>query len=70
MFDTKNSSRWSKIKVGLVLTVGLFILLLLSIFRGEHSEYFLKKQNKNKFTDVIGLRKGAPVWISGSRKDR
>jgi phospholipid/cholesterol/gamma-HCH transport system substrate-binding protein len=66
MFDTKKQLKWSKLKVGLVLTVGLLILVLAVFFAANIQNIFTEKTElKIQFTDVMGLRKGAPVWILG-----
>jgi phospholipid/cholesterol/gamma-HCH transport system substrate-binding protein len=66
MFDTKKQLRWSKMKAGLVITLALLILLVAVFFAGDIQNLFLKKTElKIQFKDVVGLRKGAPVWILG-----
>jgi phospholipid/cholesterol/gamma-HCH transport system substrate-binding protein len=66
MFDTRRQLRWSKIKVGLVITIAFLILLVAVFFAGNIQNIFLKKAElKIQFKDVVGLRKGAPVWILG-----
>jgi len=66
MFDTRKQLRWSKIKVGLVITIAFLILLGAVFFAGNIQKIFLKKAElKIQFKDVVGLRKGAPVWILG-----
>jgi len=66
MFEAKKRLRWSKIKVGLVITLALFALLVAVFFAGNIQNIFLKQiELKIHFKDVVGLRKGAPVWILG-----
>jgi phospholipid/cholesterol/gamma-HCH transport system substrate-binding protein len=66
MFDAKKQVRWSQIKVGLVITIAFLILLIAVFFAGNIQNIFLKKAEfKIQFKDVVGLRKGAPVWILG-----
>ncbi len=66
MFDVKKQLKWSQIKVGLVLTVAFAVLLIAVFFAGNIQNVFLKKAElKIQFRDVVGLRKGAPVWILG-----
>ncbi len=66
MFDAKRQLKWSQIKVGLVITIAFLILLLSVFFAGNIQNIFLKKAElKIQFRDVVGLRKGAPVWILG-----
>jgi phospholipid/cholesterol/gamma-HCH transport system substrate-binding protein len=66
MFDIKKQFLWSKLKVGLVITLGLFTVFITVFFAGSienllSPEIELKAQIQN----VKGLRKGAPVWVSG-----
>jgi len=66
MFDAKRQLKWSQIKVGLVITVAFLILLISVFFAGNIQSVFLSKAElKIQFRDVVGLRKGAPVWILG-----
>ena len=66
MFDVKKQLKWSQIKVGLVITIAFVILLIAVFFAGNIQNVFLKKAElKIQFRDVVGLRKGAPVWILG-----
>jgi len=66
MFDTRKQLKWSQIKVGLVMTVAFVVLLIAVFFAGNIQNVFLKKAElKIQFGDVVGLRKGAPVWILG-----
>ena len=66
MFDAKKQLKWSQMKVGLVITVACLILLISVFFAGNIQNLFLKKTElKIQFSDVVGLRKGAPVWILG-----
>jgi len=66
MFDTQKQLKWSKLKVGSVLTVALLILVVAVFFAANIQDILTKKEElKIQFTDVMGLRKGAPVWILG-----
>lgn len=66
MFDAKRQLKWSQIKVGLVITVAFLTLLISVFFAGSIQNIFLKKAElRIEFRDVVGLRKGAPVWILG-----
>ncbi|HUL30444.1 MAG TPA: MlaD family protein, partial [Thermodesulfobacteriota bacterium] len=66
MFDTKKQLQWSKLKVGLVLAVALVILVVAVFFAANIQDLFTKKAElRIQFTDAMGLRKGAPVWILG-----
>ncbi len=66
MFDTKKELRWSEIRVGLVITVGLLALLTAVLFAGSIQNILSRKvELKIDFRNVEGLRKGAPVWILG-----
>jgi phospholipid/cholesterol/gamma-HCH transport system substrate-binding protein len=67
MFDMKKKLRWSKLKVGLVISLALLILLLSVFFAGKIENLFIPRvELKAQFRDVRGLRKGAPVWIFGT----
>ncbi len=66
MFDAKKELRWSKLKVGLVITIAFLVLCLAVFFAGDIQSLFSKKvELRIQFRDVEGLRKGAPVWILG-----
>ena len=66
MFDAGKQLRWSKLKVGIVITVALLILLITVFFAGNlHSLFARKTELKIYFKNVEGLRTGAPVWILG-----
>ncbi len=66
MFDLKKKLMWSKLKVGLVVTAALVTLFFTVFFAGGIESLFSPKvELKAQIQDVKGLRKGAPVWISG-----
>jgi len=66
MFDMKKHIKWSKIKVGLVITIALLTLLVAVFFAGNIQSFFLPKTDlKVQFRDIEGLRRGAPVWVLG-----
>lgn len=66
MFEIKKQLMWSKLKVGLVITLTLLIFFITVFFAGAIEKFFSKKvELKAHIQDVKGLRKGAPVWISG-----
>lgn len=66
MFDTKKQLRWSKLKVGLVITLALLIMIVAIFFAGGIKEMFSPRiELKAQFMDAKGLRRGAPVWIFG-----
>jgi phospholipid/cholesterol/gamma-HCH transport system substrate-binding protein len=66
MFDIKKQFLWSKLKVGVVITIALSILLLTIFFAGSIEKIFSSKvELKAQIQNVKGLRKGAPVWVSG-----
>src|SRR4030043_1969366 len=66
MFDIKKQFLWSKLKVGLVVTLALFTLFI-TVFFASSIENLLspKVELKAQIQNVKGLRKGAPVWVSG-----
>ncbi len=66
MADYKKQIRLSQLKVGIVFTVAFAILFLTIIFAGTIGDIFRPKATIYAvFTDVKGLREGAPVWFSG-----
>ena len=66
MFDMKKQLMWSKLKVGLVVTLSLLVLLFTVFLAGSIEDIFSPKiALRAQIDDVRGLRKGAPVWISG-----
>ncbi len=66
MFDLKKQLMWSKLKVGLVITAAL-ITLFLTVFFAGGIELLLSPtvELSAQMKDVKGLRRGAPVWLSG-----
>lgn len=66
MFDIKKQLFWSKLKVGLVITLALSILFMTVFFAGSIERILSPKAKlKVQIHNVKGLRKGAPVWVSG-----
>ncbi len=66
MFETQKQLRWSKLKVGLVITIAFLVLCLAVLFAGNIQSLISKKvELKIQFKDVEGLRTGAPVWVLG-----
>lgn len=66
MFDAEKQLRWSKLKVGIVITFALLILLITVFFAGDLRSLISRKvELKIYFQNVEGLRTGAPVWILG-----
>lgn len=67
MFEMKKQLRWSKLKVGAVITLALLVLLVAIFFAGGIEKIFSPRTDlKIQFRDVRGLRMGAPVWIFGT----
>lgn len=57
--------KWGEIKVGVLITIAIFVLLWAS-FSGSGTSIFDKKISYVAYFDnVAGLVKGAPVWIAG-----
>lgn len=66
MFDIKKQLLWSKLKVGLVITLAILILFLTVFFAGSIERILSPKAElKVQIQNIKGLRKGAPVWVSG-----
>jgi phospholipid/cholesterol/gamma-HCH transport system substrate-binding protein len=67
MFEREKQLRWSKWRIGLVITIALILLLLSVFFAGNIKELFIKKvELKAQIQNVEGLRAGSPVWIHGT----
>jgi phospholipid/cholesterol/gamma-HCH transport system substrate-binding protein len=66
MFDIKKQFLWSKLKVGLVMTLALFTLVITVFFAGSIENLLSPKvELEAQIQNVKGLREGAPVWVSG-----
>ena len=66
MYDVKKQLMWSKLRVGVVITLALITLFFTVFFAGGIEDLFSPKVTvKAQIEDVKGLRKGAPVWLSG-----
>ncbi|MBS1126231.1 MAG: mce-like protein [Nitrospirae bacterium] len=66
MYEIKKQLAWSKLKVGIVMSIALAALLLTVLFTGDISNIISKKELiKIDFRDVGGLRSGSPVWFAG-----
>lgn len=66
MFDMKKQLMWAKLKVGLVVSLALLVLFVTVFFAGGIQSILSPKVDiKAQIKDVRGLRKGAPVWVSG-----
>ncbi len=68
MYDTPKKLSWAKLRVGAVVTAGLAILFLAIVFAGSIRQLFLPQVRIfAEFSDVRGLRPGAPIWFAGVR---
>ena len=66
MFDYSENLRWARYKVGLIASAALVIISLVVIFAANIGNLFAHKVDiYADFTDVEGLKKGAPAWLSG-----
>lgn len=66
MFDTKKQAPWAALKVGTVITLAFLVLFLTVFFAGGIEDLLSPKSEiKAKVQHVKGLRRGAPVWLSG-----
>ncbi len=66
MFDLKKQVRWAQIKTGIIITLALGILFLSVFFAGSIERLVYPKITiRAAFSDVKGLKKGAPVWVYG-----
>lgn len=66
MFELKKQLMWSKLKVGIIITMALMILLF-TVFFANGLEKILSPtiDIRTHIKDVKGLRQGSPVWFSG-----
>lgn len=66
MFEREKKLAWAKLKVGVVLTLTAALLLFTVFFAGQLEDLLSPKADiTTGIRDVKGLRKGAPVWLSG-----
>ncbi|MBC8412796.1 MAG: MCE family protein [Nitrospira sp.] len=66
MYDYRKELRWTKLRVGLVITVALLVVFFAVMFAGNIGKLFSPKVKiYAEFEDIKGMRKGAPVWFSG-----
>jgi phospholipid/cholesterol/gamma-HCH transport system substrate-binding protein len=66
MFDQKKQLFWSKLKVGILISLTLIILLFTVFFSGGIEKFLSPKiEIKAEIKNVKGLRVGSPVWLSG-----
>ncbi|MBF0558884.1 MAG: MCE family protein [Nitrospirae bacterium] len=66
MFEMKKQLMWSKLRVGVVISIALVFLLVTVFFAGKIGDLFSSKVIvRAQIKDVRGLRRGAPVWVSG-----
>jgi phospholipid/cholesterol/gamma-HCH transport system substrate-binding protein len=66
MYEIKKQLAWSKLKIGIVISIALLTLLLAVVFTGDIANIISKKELiKIEIRDVGGLRAGSPVWFAG-----
>ncbi|HTP03857.1 MAG TPA: MlaD family protein [Nitrospirota bacterium] len=66
MFDSHKHVTWAKLRVGVVLTLGLAVIFFAILFAENIVHLFIPQATVYaEFSDVKGLRSGAPVWFSG-----
>jgi phospholipid/cholesterol/gamma-HCH transport system substrate-binding protein len=66
MFDSHKHVTWAKLRVGLVITLGLAVIFFAILFAESIVHLFTPQVTVYaEFNDVKGLRSGAPVWFSG-----
>jgi len=66
LFDLKRELRWSKLRVGAVVSLALLILFFTVFFSGVIQQAFARAASLHvRLPDVRGLRRGAPVWLLG-----
>jgi phospholipid/cholesterol/gamma-HCH transport system substrate-binding protein len=66
MFDSHRHATWAKLRVGIVVTAGLAVMFFAILFAGNVVRLFTPQATVYAaFSDVKGLRPGAPVWFAG-----
>jgi phospholipid/cholesterol/gamma-HCH transport system substrate-binding protein len=66
MFDSHKHVTWAKLRVGIVITLGLAVIFFAILFAENIVHLFTPQATVYaEFSDVKGLRSGAPVWFSG-----
>jgi phospholipid/cholesterol/gamma-HCH transport system substrate-binding protein len=66
MFDSHKHVTWAKLRVGLVITLGLAVIFFAILFAESIVHLFTPQVTVYaSFSDIKGLRSGAPVWFSG-----
>ena len=66
MFDSHKHVTWAKLRVGIVITLGLAVIFFAILFAESIVRLFTPQATVyTAFSDVKGLRSGAPVWFSG-----
>lgn len=66
MFDSHKHVTWAKLRVGIVITLGLAVIFFSILFAESIVRLFTPQATVYaEFSDVKGLRSGAPVWFSG-----
>jgi phospholipid/cholesterol/gamma-HCH transport system substrate-binding protein len=59
---------WAKMRVGIVVTIGLMVIFIAVLFSGGIQQLFIPQTMLYaEFRDVKGLRPGAPIWFAGVR---
>jgi phospholipid/cholesterol/gamma-HCH transport system substrate-binding protein len=68
MFDSRKHITWAKVRVGIVVTIGLVVVFFAILLSGGIQQLFIPQAVLHaEFSDVKGLRPGAPVWFAGVR---
>jgi phospholipid/cholesterol/gamma-HCH transport system substrate-binding protein len=66
MFDSHKQVTWAKLRVGIIITLGLAVIFFAILFAESIVRLFTPQATVYaEFSDVKGLRSGAPVWFSG-----
>src|SRR5512143_3249972 len=66
MFDSHKHVTWAKLRVGIVITLGLAVIFFAILFAESIVRLFTPQATVYaEFSDVKGLRSGAPIWFSG-----
>lgn len=66
MYDYMKHMKWARLKVGVVISAAIVVVFLAVMFAGSIDRLFTPTTRIIAiFSDIKGLREGAPVWFAG-----
>lgn len=66
MYDYTKRVRMARLKVGILVTIGLAVLIVGLLFSGSIGKWFAPRVAIHaRFSNIQGLAAGAPVWFAG-----